>query len=70
MKRFVRSESYARVRLVSAALFIVFGAAIEFRTFASVGLTGAAVPAYVLGAAMLALGVLRFRDYFAARSRA
>ena len=68
MKRFVRSESYARARLVSGAFFIVFGGAIAARTAAIAGFSAAALPAYVLGGAMLALGALRFREYFA-RSR-
>jgi hypothetical protein len=69
VRRFVRSESYARLRLVSGGLFVVFGCAIAIRTAAVAGFSGAAVPAYALGGAMLILGVLRFRDYFAARSR-
>lgn len=69
MRRFVRSEGYARARLVSGAFFIVFGLAIAIRTAAIAGFSGAALPAYVLGAAMVALGGLRFRDYFAARGR-
>ncbi len=67
MKRFVRSETYGRARLVSGALFIVLGFSVIVRTVADVGLSGSAVPAYVLGAAMVALGAFRFRDYIAAR---
>jgi uncharacterized integral membrane protein len=69
VRRFVRSEGYARARLVSGAFFIVFGIAIALRTAAIAGFSAAALPAYVLGAAMLALGGLRFREYFAARNR-
>jgi hypothetical protein len=69
MKRFVRSEAYARVRLVSAGLFILFGGAILVKTVSSVGLISAAMPAYVLGGAMIALGAFRYRDYLAARNR-
>ncbi len=65
----MRSEGYARARLISAAFFIVFGAAIAFRTAAIAGFSGAALPAYVLAAAMVALGGLRFRDYFGRRGR-
>lgn len=68
MRRFVRSEGYARARLISGAFFVVFGVAIAVRTAAIAGFSAAALPAYVLGGAMLALGALRFRDYFA-RSR-
>ncbi len=67
MKRFVRSQTYARARLISGALFVVLGVSILVRTIADVGLSGSAVPAYVLGAAMVALGAFRFRDYVAAR---
>lgn len=67
MKRFVRSQTYARARLISGALFVVLGVSILVRTIADVGLSGSAVPAYVLGAAMIALGAFRFRDYVAAR---
>jgi len=69
VRRFVRSEGYARARVVSGAFFIVFGAAIAFRTGALAGLSAAALPAYVLGGAMVALGALRFRDYFGKRGR-
>jgi hypothetical protein len=68
VRRFVRSEGYARARLISGAFFVVFGVAIAVRTAAIAGFSAAALPAYVLGGAMLALGALRFRDYFA-RSR-
>ncbi len=67
MKRFVRSQTYARARLISGALFVVLGVSILVRTIADVGFSGSAVPAYVLGAAMVALGAFRFRDYVAAR---
>jgi len=69
MKQFVRSEGYARARLVSAALFVVLGAVVVVRTAAATGATFAAVPAYALGSAMIALGVFRYRDYFANRAR-
>jgi len=67
VKRFVRSETFARTRLVTGGLFILLGIAIVVRTVAEVGLVGAAVPAYVLGGAMIALGAFRFRDYRAMR---
>ncbi len=67
MRKFVRSDGYARARLVTGALFVFFGASILYRTLASVGLSLSAIPAYVLGAAMVALGAFRFRDYVAAR---
>jgi hypothetical protein len=67
VRRFVRSEGYARARLVTGALFIVFGAALVYRMLGAAGFAPAAIPGVVLGAAMIALGALRFRDYRAAR---
>ncbi|MBD5606232.1 MAG: hypothetical protein IAI48_14270 [Candidatus Eremiobacteraeota bacterium] len=67
MKRLVRSEGYARARLVTGALFVVLGIAVIVRTFAAAGLSGQAIPACVLGLAMILLGGFRFRDYAAAR---
>ncbi len=69
MRRLVRSETYARTRLVTATLFALFGVVIIVRTYLSVGPVGAAVPAYVMGLALVALAVVRFRDYRAARRR-
>jgi len=65
MKNFVRSEAYARARLVSAALFVVLGAVVIVRTLAVTGAAVSAIPACALGGAMIALGVLRYRDYLA-----
>ena len=67
MRRFVRSETYGRARLISGALFMLLGAAILVRTIAETGLQLKAMPAYVLGLAMVALGAFRFRDFLAAR---
>jgi hypothetical protein len=69
MKRFVCSEGYARARLVSGALFVILGAVVIVRTLAVTGASLSALPACVLGAAMIALGSLRYRDYLAARVR-
>ena len=67
MKRIVRSEGYARARLLSGTLFGILGVIIAYRSVAAAGLALTALPGCVLGLAMLALGALRFRDYFAAR---
>ncbi len=67
MSRLVRSETYARTRLVSATLIALCGAVVIVRTFVRVGLVGAAIPAYVLGLALLAYAFVRFREYRAAR---
>ena len=65
----VRSETYARTRLATATLIGLAGAVLIVRTFLSVRLAGAAVPAYVMGLALLALAFVRFREYRAARRR-
>ncbi|MGP6159247.1 MAG: hypothetical protein ACLPYS_17365 [Vulcanimicrobiaceae bacterium] len=69
MRRIARSEGYARARLFSAALFALLGLVIVVRTAAVVGLSATGLPAYALGGAMVALAIVRFRDYFAARQR-
>jgi ABC-type uncharacterized transport system permease subunit len=63
----VRSEGYARARLGTGTLFAIFGAVIIGRTLFAVGLIAAALPAYVMGLALLALAFVRFREYRAAR---
>jgi len=69
MNRFVRSDVYTRIRLASGGLFICLGATVVVRTLMSVGLVSAAVPAYVLGGAMVALGAVRIRYFLATRTR-
>jgi hypothetical protein len=69
VKRLVRSETYARTRLINAGLFVLLGAVVVVRTFGVVGFAWPAVPGCVLGAAMVALGAVRIRDYLAARAR-
>jgi uncharacterized membrane protein HdeD (DUF308 family) len=68
VKNFLRSEGYARARLVSGALFVLLGIVVIVRTLATTGAAVAAIPACALGGAMVALGVLRYRDYFANRT--
>ena len=69
MRRLVRSEGYVRARLVSGALFVILGGFVIYRTLGVTGLAGTAIPGTVLGFAMIALGMLRFRDYVRARRR-
>ena len=64
---FTRTHSYAIVRLAIGALAALLGCTILVRTLGSVGLVWQAFPAYVLGLALLALGIVRWRDYMAAR---
>lgn len=67
MRRLVRSEGYARARLVTGTIAMLLGAVVIVRTLAATGLAFAAITPCVLGAAMIALGVVRYRDYAAAR---
>jgi len=69
VKRLVRSETYARTRLINAGLFVLLGVVVVVRTFGVVGFAWQAIPGCVLGAAMVALGAVRVRDYVAARAR-
>jgi hypothetical protein len=70
VRNLVRSEGYARARLVTGAIFACLGAAVIVRTFGATGFSGQAIPALVLGLAMILLGGFRFRDYvMAKRSR-
>jgi hypothetical protein len=70
VRNFVRSEGYARARLVTGAIFACLGAAVIVRTFGATGFSGQAIPALVLGLAMILLGGFRVRDdVMAKRSR-
>jgi len=63
MRRFAQSRAYLRVRAFTGSLFIAFGAAIIVRTVLAVHVDMRAIPALVLGLALVALGTLRLRDY-------
>ncbi|MGH7728503.1 MAG: hypothetical protein ACREM2_06915 [Vulcanimicrobiaceae bacterium] len=63
MKRLVSSRTYGRWRAANGSLFVVCGAAIAIRTAMIVGASPSAIPAYVLGAALVALGIVRIRGY-------
>jgi hypothetical protein len=69
VKRLVQSEGYARARLFTATLFALLGLVIIIRTAGVVGASATGLPAYALGGAMVALAIVRFRDYVAARQR-
>jgi uncharacterized integral membrane protein len=63
VRRFTQSPSYLRVRAFTGALFVAFGLAIIVRTLVVVHVDMRAVPALVMGLALVALGGLRVRDY-------
>ncbi len=67
MRRIVRSEGWARTRVVIGAIATVLGCVVIARTAASVGAIWAALPAYVLGVALVGLGFVRFFEYRAWR---
>jgi hypothetical protein len=69
VKRLVRSETYARTRLINSGLFVLLGIVVVVRTVGVVGFVWQALPGCVLGAAMVALGAVRVRDYVAGRAR-
>jgi hypothetical protein len=63
-----RTEGYARARVIIGLIGGVLGLVIVARTVASVGFDWKALPAYVLGAALVALGITRWREYQAGKS--
>ena len=65
MRRFVQSETYARTRLVSGSMMIVLGVVMIIGMFRHAGLDWRAVTGYVLGLALIGLGVMRYREYAA-----
>jgi hypothetical protein len=67
MKRFTQSASYARLRAVTGVLFIALGLAIVVRTVAILGFDLRGIGPLVMGAALVALGAFRLRDYAAVR---
>jgi hypothetical protein len=68
VRQFVRSDGYARARLFSGTVMIVLGIVVVARMFLGAGLDWHGIPGYVLGLALIGLGVVRFREY-AARTK-
>ncbi|PZR57462.1 MAG: hypothetical protein DLM50_05665 [Candidatus Meridianibacter frigidus] len=67
MSRRVRSRTYARFKLFNALLFIVLGVFIIAQMAHAIGARFEAVSGYVLGAALVALGIFRLRGAVKAR---
>jgi hypothetical protein len=64
----VRSRAYVRARVVTGCLFIGFGLTILVRSVLVAGWdVRALIAPLVLGAALVALGVLRIRDFLSLR---
>jgi hypothetical protein len=64
----VRGPAYPRVRAAFGLAGMALGAVILWRTFFGIGLDWKGLPAYVLGLALIGLGVAKWRDYRAAVS--
>lgn len=69
MRKLVASSGYQRFRALLGAGFIVLGAVTVWRSLALAGLGTQSIPSLVLGAAMIALGVIRLRDFLALNAR-
>lgn len=70
MRRWAQHPGYLRLRAFLGTIYAFFGIVIIARTCSSVGLRPAEIPALVLGAALMGLGVLRVREYLALRENA
>ena len=67
MKKFVRSETYVRMRLVTGTMFVLLGSLLLGEVVVRNGPDWHAIPAYVLGLALVLLGLNRWREYNIAR---
>jgi len=69
VRNFTRSGAYARVRLGIGTAAALLGATLIVRTAAGAGFAWAALGAYVLGLALMGLGVVRWYEFLHARGR-
>jgi hypothetical protein len=69
MRKFVRSETYLRTRLVTGTMFVLLGGLLLGQIVARFGPDWHAIPAYVLGLALILLGLNRWREYYMARRK-
>lgn len=60
--------NYIRARGIMGAFFVLFGLVIGFEILHGVGLRFEAVPGVALGAAMIALGIVRIKAALRLRS--
>jgi hypothetical protein len=67
VRRVVASAGYARFKLVLGLVYAVIGIAIIAKSIAAVGMSTKLVPSIALGAALIALGIVRLRDFRAIR---
>lgn len=64
MRRMIESRGYGRFKFVNSLLFVVFGAFIIFQMARGIGLRFEALSGYVLGLALIVLGIYRLRTFF------
>jgi sulfite exporter TauE/SafE len=70
VKKFVRSETYARARLVTGTMYVLLGGVIIGRiAMAASGRDWRSIAAYVLGVALILLGLNRWREWNMVRRR-
>jgi hypothetical protein len=67
VNRFVRSAGYVRVRALTGTVFFLMGVAIVVRTAMTVGIGLSSFAPLLMGAALMGLGALRWRDYLRLR---
>lgn len=64
MKRMIESPGYGRFKFFNSVLFVAFGILIIVQMARGVGLRFEALSGYVLGLALIALGVYRIRAFY------
>ena len=57
----MESIGYARFRFVNGIVFVILGLAVFVQFAFKIGFALAGIPGYVLGAAFIALGIVRIR---------
>ncbi|MDP9017586.1 MAG: hypothetical protein M3N19_04635 [Candidatus Eremiobacteraeota bacterium] len=61
--RFIESRSYGRFKFFNSVLFIGFGLLIIFQMARGIGLRIEALSGYVLGLALITLGIFRLKAF-------
>lgn len=63
MKRIIESRGYGRFKFVNSVLFIAFGLLIIGQILHGIGFRFEALSGFVLGIALIALGIYRLRAF-------
>ena len=64
MKKVIESAGYGRFKFTNSLLFVAFGILIIVQMARGIGLRFEALSGYVLGLALIALGVYRIRTFY------